>query len=66
MEFIKKYAPLLLSVTFWGLTLSAFAGIVAHYGWLDEFMMQTISEWLFTVTGVNVIWKGAKKISLPQ
>ncbi len=62
MNFFKKYAPILLSPTFWGFTLSAFAKVVALNGWLDEATMSIIAQWLFNVTGVNVIWKGAKKI----
>lgn len=62
MEWLKENAPLLFSPTFWGLTLSAFAGVVAHYAWLDQFMMETIATWILMVTGVNIVWRGASKI----
>ena len=63
MEFIKKHVPILLSPTFWGITLSAFAKIIALNGWMDGPNMSIIAEWILMATGVNVIWKGAKKIS---
>lgn len=63
MEWLKKHAPILLSPTFWGLTLSAFAKVVSLYGWMDEALMDIIADWLLLATGVNVIWKGAKKVA---
>ena len=63
MKFLKTYAPILLSPTFWGLTLSAFAKIVALNAWLDAPTMDITANWIMAVTGVNIVWKGAKKVS---
>jgi len=59
---LKQFAPVLWSKTFWGFTLSAIFKVFALYGWLDVELMEILSSWVFTVTGVNVVWKAAKKI----
>jgi hypothetical protein len=63
MEWIKKNMPILLSKTFWGYTLSAVAKFAALHNWIPEADMDIVAEWLFTVTTVNVIWKGANKVA---
>ena len=62
MAWLRSFAPVLWSKTFWGFTQSAIFKVFALYGWLDVALMEILSTWVFTVTGVNVIWKGAKKI----
>jgi len=62
MTWLKAKAPILFSKVFWGYTLSALAKVTAFYGWLDEGVMDIVAEWVFLVTSVNVVWKGAKKI----
>lgn len=63
---LKTFAPVLWSKTFWGFTLSAVFKIFALYGWIDTGLMEILATWVFTVTGVNVIWKGAKKVALTK
>ena len=62
MEWLKKFAPIFWSKTFWGFTLSALFEVAALYGWIDQALMEILAKFVFTITGVNVIWKGATKI----
>lgn len=63
MEKLRKLAPVFFSPTFWGLTLSAVFAILSHYNVLNAEVMEIIYKWLIGVTGVNIVWKGATKIS---
>lgn len=62
MTSLKAFAPIFWSKTFWGLTLSAVFSIFALYGWIDAKLMAILATWTLEVTGVNIIWKAAKKI----
>lgn len=63
MTWLKENAPIFFSKTFWGYILSGLAEICALYAWIDPVLMDIIAKTLFTVTSVNVVWKGAKKMA---
>lgn len=63
MELLRRFAPVFWSKTFWGLTLAMIFKVAAFYGWAEPGLLDIISTWIFGVTGVNIIWKTAKKIN---
>jgi len=63
MEWLRKNVSLVFSPVFWGLTLSAFAKIVALNGWLDEATLNIIALWILEITGVRIVWRSAEKLS---
>ena len=63
MDKIKSLFPILFSPTFYGLTLSFLFRVASFYGWADEQLLLILSNWLASVTGVNIIWKSATKIN---
>lgn len=62
MEYLRSKFPILFSPTFWGLTLSFIFKVLAYKEAADVELLNIISTWLISVTGVNIVWKGAKKI----
>ena len=63
MNYIRENAPLLLSPTFWGLTLTGLFATAELYAWVDPELMKIVYTWLLGVTGVNIVWKTGQKIS---
>lgn len=63
MQWLKTNFPILFSPTFWGLTLSAFFQMVELYQWMSPELANILTTWLIGITGVNILWKTANKVS---
>ena len=61
MNWLRQNIPLFFSPTFWGLTFAGLFKLAALHNWLPEADLDIVAAWLVGITGVNVIWKAAKK-----
>jgi len=61
MDWLHKHFPILFSATAWGLILSFLFWLVAYLGWADQVLLERIALLVLELTGVNVVWKAAKK-----
>jgi tellurite resistance protein TehA-like permease len=63
MTWLKTNLPILFSPTFWGLTFSAVFAVLALYEVADQALLEIIRNWLFAITGVNIVWKASTKVA---
>jgi len=63
MTWLYEHAPLLFSPTAWGIAVTATLVYLKAKGFMDELTATWLAEMFGAWTGVNIIWKSAKKVA---